>query len=283
MYTIGIFPNTKKKSVTSVLNQVVQYCNAKNIHVVLPQKKSCEVSPDQLIAEDSAWSNVDIAISLGGDGTLLSATRKVASWGKPIFGINMGKLGFLTEVEVSGFQKAIDNILEGNFSIEERTLLDAYIVRQQQKIFVSSAVNDIVVTKAGYPRMIKLTLHINKELVASYLADGIIVSTPTGSTAYSLSAGGPIVKPDLDVTLITPICAHTLQSRPLVVSADERISIAAPNADELTMMVDGQIAENLLPDDIVFIERTSYKAKFVKFNDRHYYQRLHKKLWRDEQ
>lgn len=284
MYTIGIFPNTKKKSVTSVLNQIVRYCNEKNINVVLPRREACDIGFDELAADDSIWRNADFAISLGGDGTLLSATRKVASLGKPIFGINMGKLGFLTEVEVTGLNKAIDNMLQGNFVIEERTMLDAVVLRQQKKLFISSAVNDVVVTKAGYSRMIKLLLRINKELVASYLADGIIVATPTGSTAYSLSAGGPIIKADLDVILLTPICAHTLQSRPLVVSSEEEISIAAPTntIGDLIITVDGQIVENLLPGDTVLIERTPYKAKFIRFNDRHYYQRLHKKLWRDE-
>lgn len=284
MYTIGIFPNTKKKTVTSVLNQLVLYCNDKKINIVLPKSEAYDMGFDELAVDDSLWKDVDFAVALGGDGTLLSATRRIASLGKPIFGINMGKLGFLTEVEVGGFNKAIDNILQGNFVIEERTMLDAYVVRQQQKLFISSAVNDIVVTKAGYSRMIKLSLTINRELVASYLADGIIVATPTGSTAYSLSAGGPIIKPDLDVILITPICAHTLQSRPLVVSSEEEIAITSPiNAlGDLIITVDGQIVENLFSGDTVLIERTPYKAKFIRFNDRHYYQRLHKKLWRDE-
>ena len=284
LITIGIFPNIGKKSVITKLSWILKFLKSKGVEVVLPSEAAQKAGyPELSCADDVIPTKIDIAISLGGDGTLLSTSRKVSSAGIPIFGINMGRLGFLTEVELPQISYYLEKLVNGDYYIEHRLVLDGIVVRDNKVIFVSPSLNDVVVTKAGYSRLIKLELEINKQLAAIFSADGIIVATPTGSTGYSLSAGGPIVKSDLNVILITPICPHTLYSRPLIISENEEIRIKIPTgAEDIVMTVDGQIVSNLIAGDEVFIKKSNYMAGFVKFGDKNYYQTLRNKLWRDD-
>lgn len=274
----------KKSSVTTILCYLVQFLKENGIKVLLPSQAAEKLGFVALgCPEETLAQKIDIAISVGGDGTLLSAARKISAARVPIFGINMGRLGFLTEVEVSEIGRYLDKLINGDYFVEKRLMLDAVIQRSGQELFVSSALNDIVITKAGYSRMIELALTINNQVVTSFSADGLILATPTGSTGYSLSAGGPIVNSSLNVILITPICPHTLYSRPLIVSPDEQIIVTTNDYDgDIVLTVDGQVVEELKANDKVFIRKSPYNAEFVRFGHKNYYQTLRNKLWRDE-
>ncbi|MDD4602017.1 NAD kinase [bioreactor metagenome] len=284
MFTIGIFPNLKKSNIVATLQWIVQFLTEKGVKVLLSDQVAAALGFAELgWPEKRMRDRIDVAISLGGDGTLLSALRKISDTSIPIFGINMGRLGFLTEVEVPQIEHYLEKLINGHYSVERRLMLDAVIRRDSKEIFVSSALNDIVITKASYSRMIELELEINSQAVTAFSADGLIIATPTGSTGYSLSAGGPIVNSALNVILITPICPHTLASRPLIVSQDEEITvITASTAEDIVLTLDGQVVEKLQSNDKVFIRKSKNAAMFIKFGHKNYYQTLRTKLWRDD-
>lgn len=282
--TVGIFPNTKKESVSTVLGWLIQHFKESNIRTLLPTDEAREMNyPDLGCSREELKEQINLAIALGGDGTLISAAREVAPAGVPVCGVNMGQLGFLTEVELPDLGPAIDRLIRGDYFVEERLMLDAIVRRGGQDLFISSAINDVVVTKGGFSRLIRLKLYIDGALIARYPADGLIVATSTGSTGYSLSAGGPVVNPNLKVILLTPICPHSLHARSLVVSEKEEIKITMQAThDDIVMTADGQTVFGLKPDDIVIVRRAPYRARFIRLSGQSYSQTLRTKLWRDE-
>ena len=284
MLTIGLFPNTKKQSVGSVFGWIVEYFKDRGVRVLLSEDTALEMGCLDLACNQQTMLNqITIGITLGGDGTLLNTAREIASAGIPICGINMGQLGFLTEVELPDLAPALDKLINGDYQIEERLMLDAIIIRQDNLIHISSALNDVVISKNGVSRMIKLKLYIDDDLTANYAADGLIIASATGSTGYSLSAGGPIINPKLKVFVLTPICPHTLHAKSLVVSENEEIKVTmVSNQDDAVLTIDGQSVYNLLPNDVVLVKRAPFRAKFIKFNVRSYYETLRTKLWRGE-
>jgi len=282
--TIGLFPNTKKQSVGSVFGWMVQYFKDRGVRVLLSEDTAQKMGYINLGCNlETMIKEITLGITLGGDGTLLNTAREIASAGIPICGINMGQLGFLTEVELPDLVPAMEKLINAEYQIDERLMLDAIIVRQGTPIHISSALNDVVISKSGVSRMIKLKLYVDDDLTANYAADGLIIATATGSTGYSLSAGGPIINPKLKVIVLTPICPHTLHAKSLVVSEEEEIKVTMVlNQDDAVLTIDGQKVYNLLPDDVVLIKRASFRAKFIKFNGRSYYETLRTKLWRGE-
>lgn len=284
MLTIGIFPNTKKQSVVGVLDWMVQYFKERNVTVLLAEDTAQKMGyPDLACKQETMLQKITMGITLGGDGTLLSTTRKIAVAGIPICGINLGKLGFLTEVELPDLKTALEELIAGNYEIEEHSMLDAMIIRQDTTLYASSALNDVVVSKSGVSRMMKLKLYVDDELTANYAADGLIIATATGSTGYSLSAGGPIINPKLKVVVLTPICPHTLHAKSLVISDEEEVKVSmVANQDDAVLTMDGQNVYQLLPDDIVLVKRAAYRARFIKITGKSYYATLRTKLWRGE-
>lgn len=284
MLTVGIFPNTKKQGVGTVLGRLIQYFNEGSARVLLPDDDAAELGyPALACSRESLRDRITIGITLGGDGTLINAVRELAPAGVPVCGVNMGQLGFLTAVEPADLGRAARCIMSGEYRVEERLMLDAVVRRKGEEMFISSAVNDIVVTKGGFSRLIRLKLFIDGELAARYPADGLIVSTSTGSTGYSLSAGGPVVNPSLKVILVTPICPHSLCARSLVVSEKEEIKVAMQAThDDIVMTADGQTVFSLRPDDVAIIRRSPFRARFASFNGQNFSRTLRTKLWRDE-
>lgn len=277
---IGIFPHVQKQGISAVLGLVVQRLLERGAEVALPADAAEEMGyPELGVARERMLKEIAVAVTLGGDGTLLSTARAAAPFGIPVCGINMGQLGFLTEVEPSEVNQALDRLVAGQYSIEERLMLDASIFRQGKSIFVSSAVNDVVVTKGGFARMIRLNLYIDGQLTANYPADGLIIATPTGSTGYSLSAGGPIVSPGLKVIVLTPICPHTLHSRSLIVAETEEIKVTVyATHQDIVLTMDGQTVHALQPNDTIIVRRSRYRAKFIRFNRAGYYETVYTKL-----
>lgn len=220
-----------------------------------------ETGDDQL-AELARWA--DIAIILGGDGTLLRAARRAAATGTPLLGINLGHLGFLTEAEEPEAYEAVDEILGGRYTLDERLMLEVSLRRGGKVHATYLALNEAVIAKGPLARMIEVVAYVDNLNVATYPADGIILATPTGSTAYSLSAGGPVVHPNLDVLLLTPICPHTLYARALMVSAQSEVRVPLGRCLSATLTVDGQEGTMLEPGDEVVVTRAAVAARLVR-------------------
>ncbi|MBM4140926.1 MAG: NAD(+)/NADH kinase [Nitrospira sp.] len=224
-------------------------------------------------------SLVDMVIVLGGDGTMLSVCALAGEKGVPILGINLGTLGFLTEVQVDKLYETVEKVLSGECSIEERLMLITHVMRQGKQIAEYTAMNDVVVTKGAFARILYLETYINHKYVTTFKSDGLIISTPTGSTAYSLSAGGPILYPTLNSIVLTPICSHMLANRPIVLPDDVLIEIVLRSwSEEVFLTLDGRAGCPLNKDDVVKTEKAPYKAKLVIPSGRDYFQTLRTKL-----
>ena len=223
--------------------------------------------------------HIDMALSIGGDGTLLGVCRRVREQAIPVCGINLGTLGFLADIEPKELELRLGKILVGEYFVENRLLLSGFIRNELGEKFLGNAINDVVISKGLSARMITMSVFINDTHLMDYKADGIIISSPTGSTAYSLSAGGPILNPTIRALLLTPICAHTFQVRPLVVSEDDEVKIKILAARDLVLTLDGQESFNIQPTDEIIVRKSRKTAQIVKFADKNYYEVLKAKMW----
>jgi len=219
----------------------------------------------------------DIVIALGGDGTIIRASKAAAVYGIPVCGVNLGRIGFLAAIDPDEIQGAAKKLLSGDYVVEERMMLEAQIV-SEGKITSVKALNDITISRGNCHKMIDVSIETADEHLDDFRADGVIVSTPTGSTAYSLSAGGPIIAPTMEVFLITPVCAYDLQSRSMVLTADDALTISAKGKQPASIEVDGAEIALLGKDDIINIIRSPQKAKIIKMNERSFLKTLRKKF-----
>jgi len=226
----------------------------------------------------------DLAVAFGGDGTILAAARCLSKGDIPILGVNMGKLGFLTVLSPEEFRRSLDRILSAPLKIEKRMLLNCELVRDRRVFGRVTAANDVVISRGSLSRIMQLQLNIAGEKVTTYAGDGLIVATPTGSTAHSLSAGGPIVAPQVDALVITPICPHTLSNRPLVVPATktvEMILLAAVPAPDVALTVDGQVYVPIQAGDIVRVTKSPRCLRLVQSEKHSFFDTLRIKMnWR---
>jgi NAD+ kinase len=221
----------------------------------------------------------DLCVVVGGDGTLLSAARALGGQPVPILGVNLGGLGFMTETGPVEAPSVLAEVLKGRFDVGRRMTLDATLVRAGRNVARQSVLNDVVISKSALARMIELKVIIDRHTVTMYRADGLIVSTPTGSTAYSLSAGGPIIHPEMDALLISPICPHTLALRPLVVPAGAQVEIVLQTRDsEVYLTFDGQVGYPLRARDRVRVRRGARPVMMVRSRRRNYFEVLRRKL-----
>lgn len=224
-------------------------------------------------------SLVDMIMVLGGDGTLLSVARLVGNQGIPILGVNLGGLGFITEVPVAELYTTLERIFNNDYFIEERLMLTAHVHRQGERIADYNVLNEVVINKGALARIIELETYINKTYVTTFRADGVILSTPTGSTAYSLSAGGPIIYPTLHSFVLTPICPHTLTNRPIVLPDDFLVEIVLKSeSGDVFLTLDGQVGFSLMYDDVVEVKRSEGKIKLILVSKRDYFKILRTKL-----
>ena len=231
-------------------------------------------------------ADLDLLLTLGGDGTLLRGARMVAPYGVPVLGVNLGHLGFLTSVGPEELEVALDRVMAGDTIPDERMVLEIRAEKANGEVRSSClALNDAVLHRGGMARMIRMAVFAHGEEVGTYSADGNILATPTGSTAYSLSAGGPIVSPVVDCIIATPICPHTLAVRPLVLSATETVTVEVLTpSEELILTVDGQESANLVPGDRLVARRTDPPLRLVRFPGQTFFSTLRRKLrWGDLQ
>lgn len=276
---IGIISRPRREDVAAVVPSLIAWLSERKLEVFFDQETGAFISDSrrqrtrqQLAAE------VDFLIVLGGDGTLLSAARAAAERRVPILPVNLGGLGFLTSVTLEELYPLLDQVLAGHHSVSERVMLQAEIFRSGTRIETHRALNDAVLNKGALARMIDLDLHIDGDFVSKYKADGLIVSTPTGSTAYSLSAAGPIIHPVVASFVITPICPHTLSDRPLVVPDTSKIETGCLGETPAALSLDGQIGIDLQPYDRVHIEKAVETISLVRAPNKTYYEVLRSKL-----
>jgi NAD+ kinase len=241
-------------------------------------------SVDDEAALCQAAQELDLLITLGGDGTIVHAVRSVARAGVPILGVNLGRLGFLAEVEPAEIETAIAAVLSGHYKIEERMMLHAELHREGQLLFSGEAINDVVIGRGRTLRTVHIAVDVDGHYVMTQTADGIIVSTPTGSTGYCLSAGGPIVTPDLASMTITPIAPHLAMAHAIVIPAERKLGLRLAKAQDATLTVDGQVDVDLKMGDQVYCTASAHVARFIRFgNDGYFYESVLRRLrWPDQ-
>lgn len=281
---VGIIPHLEKPLALKLAGSVKHILLQAGVTIWIPPDAACrlgwEAQPELSISAEP--EGVDSVVVLGGDGTLLHAARKLAPRGIPLLGVNLGRLGFLTEVEAGDLQMAVDKLLAGAYTIEERMLLETFVQERgnDREGARFLAVNDVVVSRATFARMVHLAVFVDAICVGTFLADGLIVATPTGSTAYSLSAGGPIVHPQLETILLTPICPHSLAARSILTLPDQevRIEAATVREDGVLVTIDGQDGVRLSASQSVVVRRAPVRARFVKLRGRSFYEVLRNRL-----
>ncbi|MEE9201074.1 MAG: NAD(+)/NADH kinase [Candidatus Brocadiales bacterium] len=269
MKKVLIVGDTRKKKIKDTLKELVSWL----------KKRAQTVPMDIAEAEQAALLEGDFAIALGGDGTFLRVSRMVSPFGIPIIGVHLGLFGFLAELTPEDMYSYLDKILRDEYEINTRMLLNCRLERNGKVVNESLGVNDAVISRASLARLISIRLFIDEEDVTVYSSDGLVVSTPLGSTAHSLAAGGPILSPQMDAFVVSPICPHTLTNRPLVISAESRLEMeVGSEGTGVGLTVDGQVYEELEPGDMIRVERSDTRLKLVDAGIRSFYAVLREKL-----
>ncbi|NPV70879.1 MAG: NAD(+)/NADH kinase [Firmicutes bacterium] len=280
MKGIGLWPNLDKEGALPVALSLLKWLESRGVKVVLSDEAAGATGrPAQGVSPADWAAKVEFVIVLGGDGTILNVAKQIAPASTPVLGVNLGRLGFLTEIELQDLYDALPGFLRGDYTVEDRMMLDAVVARGGEAQSRFLVLNEAAIAKGPFARIISLDLYINETYVDTYPADGLIIATPTGSTAYSLSAGGPIVSPSVDVTVITPICPHSLYSRSLVVSRREDVKVVLTGRHEDTMItIDGQRGYGLRAGDEVAFLPSADVARLVRARDWSFYEVLRKKM-----
>jgi len=273
---VGIVINSGNKKTAVIKQELYSKLLNKNIDTVVYDG---DIAHSEAL--DDFSSSLDLIFAVGGDGTLLSVLRSCGKKGVPVIGINAGRKGFLAEISTEEIDFAIEKIITKSYSIEERLMLEATVMSENGEKVSSDiiAVNDFNVARHGYARMIRLEVYIDDQLTDSFDADGVLVSSPIGSTAYSLSAGGPIILPGIDCILITPVCSHSLHARPMITPDNVKIKIVAKDQlHDVITTIDGQSLISVPIKGYIEITKSKWKARFVRFRNEDYYSRFWKKI-----
>jgi len=278
--SVGLIVNYKKEKTQETACRIIDWLNSKKLKVRIEGNMGKELGKEELNCPTEKFlKEVDLIISLGGDGTLLRAARLAAVEDIPVFGVNLGGLGFLTQIGINDLEKSLEKLYQGRYFLDERMMLNCTVKRREEEIGKFTALNDVVIGKGAFARIICLATYINNDYVITYSADGLVVSTSTGSTAYSLSAGGPILNPNINSIILTPICPHTLSARPLIIGENDQVKIKLESSEEKVMVtIDGQEGFVLKPKDEVMIKRSEHKARLITFKEKSFYAILREKL-----
>lgn len=274
---VGILGKWKNPRAIELMKNLLDFMGKENIHAYVEEGVDAN-APLFKNPED-----VDLIIVLGGDGTLLRAVRFVRGKKVPIMGVNLGGLGFMTWVNVDEVKGAVKEFKEGKAEIEERMMLHVRLLRNGEEVINMDVLNDVVINKGALARLIQVYVEVNRMFLSRYRADGLIISTPTGSTAYSLAAHGPVVEPNLECLILSPICPHTLTDRPIILSSDKKIKLKLERGEEVYLTLDGQVGIEISAKDIVEVNQSVNRAYLVKPLSKNYYSILRKKLgWGSE-
>lgn len=310
MQSIGVFATPGKDRVPELLQCLIARAEERGIALRIEEENAAQLGRKELAADPDALAQADAIIVLGGDGAVLGAARAAAPYRTPVLAVDLGRLGFLSAVRPDQIEDAFDLLVRDGFEIEERMMLDAQVLRDgavkktsdvkttssragyslRQPINIGGGIglNDAVVAKSAIARILRLSIYVEGDLVAELRADGLVVSTPTGSTAYALAAGGPIVHPGVPLLLVCPICAHSLTQRPFIVGPNEVLEVRAdwegdevsPGELEAMLTIDGQVGVVLQPGDMVRVRRSEHKARLLRRPSESFYDRLrHKMSW----
>jgi len=279
--TLGIVVNPHRPKAVEAAGRLEEYLSKLDV----PYRPPCTFDAalgDAGAGLDAHLADVDALIVLGGDGTLLAASRYAAPKGIPLLSVRFGGFGFLAEAEPDELEEAVERVVRGEYSVQERTMLYAELVRGPTPVASSLALNDVVVTRGPLSRVVLVRTEVRAGYLATYSGDGVVVSSPTGSTAYSLSAGGPLVDPSVPVILITPICPHSLNARSVVLSDEEEVALTVESSDEAMMTADGQVGVPLVQGDRILVRRADVRAKLITFGLKTFYDHLQSRLrWGD--
>src|ERR1700682_3125869 len=282
---VGIVVKPRQQDALKTVCQVVSWLSDRGITVVgasesererIEHETSCVV---EVVDADALAANVDLMLVLGGDGTMIATSRMVGATEVPVLGVNYGGLGYLAEFRVEELYVALETILNGNYKIEKRVMLAVELRRGEEQVTRNRVLNDIVINKSALARIVEIEAYLNQQFVNSFRADGLIVSTPTGSTAYNLSAGGPVIYPSMNAVVITPICPFTLSNRPIVVPDDSFIELwLKTEQEDVSLTLDGQVGFPLRVEDRVVIRKSQTTFNLVQPTNRNYFDVLRDKL-----
>ncbi|MER2528105.1 MAG: NAD(+) kinase [Candidatus Competibacter denitrificans] len=281
-HTIGLIGKSGDPKVAVTLKQIAAHLHGRQLQVLVEERSARMLAEHDL--ETANWAGIgqrcDLAIVMGGDGTLLNAARSLVNYEVPILGVNLGRLGFLADVSPNEIPHSLDQILVGQFREARRSLLHAQVIHQGSVTSEADALNDVVVHKREVARMIEVDTFLDGRFLNTYRADGLIISTPTGSTAYALAGGGPIIHPALEAVVLVPICPHTLTHRPIVVKADSVIEVVlnSANTTQTQITCDGQVSLAIEPGDRVVIRKKDRKVRLLHPVNHDHFKLLRAKL-----
>ena len=280
MKTIGIFPNTTKPQWREITGLILECVESNGLKAVLEPRELAGEFPDcGCVVADMALTETDLMIALGGDGTILTLARITGYSDVPIMGVNLGRLGFLAEFSPETVAESLKEVLDGDYNISRRMTLECSIIEKKGVGPTQYALNDVVVSSGSISRMVNVTASVNGEYVTTFSCDGLIIATPTGSTAYSLSAGGPIVTPETECFVVTPISPHTLTNRPILLPRDKFIEVKMhDNVTDFKLTVDGQVGTDLCCDDVVRVAVSDRYINLVTSKTTAYFEILRSKL-----
>jgi NAD+ kinase len=281
--SVGILTKPKFPEVERTLHDVVSWLRARSIDVILDTTSAILLGEQGGYQKTQLANKADVLLVLGGDGTMLNAARLAGERSIPILGVNMGGLGFLTEVRLENLYPSLERVFANDFVLDERLMLQTHVHRHGETVARGVVLNDVVVSKGTLARMIELKIAIQGRFVTNLRGDGLIVSSPTGSTAYSLSAGGPIIDPAVQSLILTPVCPHTLTHRPLIVPGNAEIEVTLTSKDDGAMAtLDGQVGVAITQGDMVVIQTSEHRTRLIRFPESNYYDVLREKLkWGD--
>jgi NAD+ kinase len=278
MKTIHVVCKRNKEDAIRLAARIIEAFGSQHA-IALDEESARILGYERTFELEHVGEQADLIIVLGGDGTLLGVSRHARARLVPILGVNLGGLGFLTEISTEDLEPMIEEILNDDFSLSERIMLDVRVKRQETEVFTFTILNDAVITKDALARIIDIETYVNGEYLTTYKADGLILSTPTGSTGYSLSAGGPILYPSMKNIIITPICPHMLTNRPIILPEEAEIRAVLKSRDERVILtLDGHVGFPLEFGDEVFVKRSELTVRLVKSSTRGYFEVLRTKL-----
>jgi len=279
LHTVGIIAKPKKREIQTVVPPLLAWLAQHNIQAILDEETAQCLARDDGHPRQQIPPKVDLLIVFGGDGTLLASGRLLQDQQIPILAINLGKLGFLTEITLEELYPVLEDVLADRHNLDSRYLLEAFVVRNQKRTAHYTAINDIVLHKTALARIIDFKLSLNGRFASTIRSDGLILASPTGSTAYSLSAGGPVLLPTVEAMIVTPIAPHMLNSRPLVIPSDARVEVEFDYREEpIYLTADGQVGEELHVGDSVTIQKSRYAADIIQSPHHDFFEILRTKL-----
>ena len=278
MKNIAIFAKVHDPRCQDVAGELVQWLRLRGLTPLPEDHLALRIGFREPMPGD-VLDRADMVVVLGGDGTLISVARMIGERGLPIFGVNLGSLGFLTEITLDELYPALASCLKGDYSISERMMLSATVERDGELISENRVLNDVVINKGALARIIDLETTVNDDYLTTFKGDGVIIATPTGSTGYSLSASGPILHPELDCFVISPICPHTLTNRPLVMRSDAIITVELKCLNEdVCLTLDGQVGMKLMCGDVIRVAKSKQRTRLIISSSRDYFEILRTKL-----